>query len=405
MRYLAGFALTWASVFLALVAMLIGSPALFYITTALIATIGACHLQAYLAVRGLRVERVAPQSLRVGDLVTIELTVWSTLRIKRTLITVWDNLPRDLALSHRSPSLPIAPAFDQPIRTRYQLRALKRGHFTWSDVLVTGTDALGLITKTRHYETATAEMVVLPRPIPLSVELPTAAGWGVNESESGQTRGAGIEPRGIRQYRFGDSLRHIHWQSTARTGQLLVKEFEAGTQAAAGFCIQHGNGTEIGVGAATTLEQMCGNVAFLAETFLRQGARVFLPGLETRASHFAPHERVGEVYHTLAEISTDSPAPLADDVITATDEMPFGSVLYVLVAVAEEGLAPAIARACRSGLKVVALVYDAYAFQKTKAKQSFQSAVNPDFTTELRSVGATLVLVPIDVVMTEDGVK
>ena len=227
MRHLAGFALTWASVFLAIVAILIGAPALFYITTALIATICGCRIQAYLAVRGLRLERVAPQSARVGDLITIEISVWSLRKLKRTLVTVWDNLPPSLALSHRSPSLPIAPAFDQPVRTQYQLRALKRGFFKWNGVSVTGTDALGLISKSKAYETAPAEIIVYPRPLPVSLELPSASGWGVNESESGRTRGAGIELRGIREYRFGDSLRHIHWPSSARTGQLLVKEFEA----------------------------------------------------------------------------------------------------------------------------------------------------------------------------------
>ena len=30
---------------------------------------------------------------------------------------------------------------------------------------------------------------------------------------------------GTRDYRPGDSLRQIHWRSTARTGELIVKEF------------------------------------------------------------------------------------------------------------------------------------------------------------------------------------
>jgi len=33
--------------------------------------------------------------------------------------------------------------------------------------------------------------------------------------------------RGLRDYRIGDSPRWVHWPSTARTGRLLVKEFES----------------------------------------------------------------------------------------------------------------------------------------------------------------------------------
>ena len=395
MRHLAGFALTWASIFLAIVAVLIGSPALFYITTALIATIGACHLQAYLSVKALRVERIAPQSVRVGDLVTIEITVWSLRKVRRTLITVFDNLPGALALSHRSPSLPIAPAYDTPIRTQYQIRALKRGLYRWNGLTVTGTDALGLVTKSRFFETAVEEMLVLPRPLPVSIELPSAAGWGVNESESGQTRGAGIEPRGIRQYRFGDSLRHVHWPSTARTGQLLVKEFEAGTQAAAAFFIQHGKGTEIGSGAATSLEQMCANAAFLAETFLRQGVRIYLPGLDTVPSHHAPHERIGQIYHSLAVLEARDNRQLSEDMAAGTDLLPPGSIAYVMATVQEPEMAGAISDMASRGIKVVALLYDALSFNKSR-RVNFKSVVEPMYVAELRGAGATPIVIPVD---------
>jgi uncharacterized protein (DUF58 family) len=37
--------------------------------------------------------------------------------------------------------------------------------------------------------------------------------------------GLGYEVMGVRPYRAGDSPRHVHWRSTARTGQLMSKEF------------------------------------------------------------------------------------------------------------------------------------------------------------------------------------
>ncbi|MBN1429088.1 MAG: DUF58 domain-containing protein [Anaerolineae bacterium] len=46
-----------------------------------------------------------------------------------------------------------------------------------------------------------------------------------------QTRtGLGSEVIGIRAYRTGDSPRHIHWRSVARTGRLISKEFVEETQ-------------------------------------------------------------------------------------------------------------------------------------------------------------------------------
>jgi uncharacterized protein (DUF58 family) len=39
-------------------------------------------------------------------------------------------------------------------------------------------------------------------------------------------RGQGPEYLGIREYRSGDSMRHVHWGLTARHGQVMVREFE-----------------------------------------------------------------------------------------------------------------------------------------------------------------------------------
>jgi uncharacterized protein (DUF58 family) len=393
MRNVAGFALTVSAAFLAVVAVMLNAPALFYMGTAMFATIGACHLQAWLAVRGLRFERVAPASARVGDLVTVEIIVWSERRVRRPLITVLDDLPARLLLSDRTPSLPIAPEEDLAIRTQYGFRPLKRGKYHWSGVIVEGTDALGLVSKTRPYHTATAEITILPRPIPVSVELPAAAGWGISEAESGQTRGAGLEPRGVRAYAPGDSLRHVHWRSSAKTGQLLVKEFEAGTHASAGFIIQRKRGTEIGSGAFTSLEIMCGHAVFLAETFLVRGARVEFPTIESSSSRSAAHERINEIYGTLASIQADSESDVSEEAMSVLGLLPPGSVLFVLLAVADPGLVDAIAQLSARNLRVIPLLYDGNAYSVARHGK-IASASEPAYVGRLQGAGASPVVMP-----------
>lgn len=396
MRNIAGFALTTASAFLAVVAIMLNAPSLFYMGTALIATLGACQLQAWLSVRALRFERIAPESVRVGELVTVEVIVWSLQKIRRPLITVLDDLPPKLMVGERSPSLPIAPAYDLPIRTQYQFRPLRRGHFKWSKLTVEGTDALGLVTKRRTFETDRAEITVLPRPIPVAVDLPMAAGWGISEAESGQTRGAGIEPRGVRAYSYGDSLRHVHWRSSAKTGQLLVKEFEAGTHAAAAFLIQTSLGSEIGTGANTSLELICGNVAYLAEQFLRQGARVDFPGLEQKSSFASPLERLNEIYEILASVQANQSQNLGETALAVLGILPTGSALMIAMTLADDSLIEAVAQLSSRGTQVVPLLYDALNFLPKNAKRIPRSAADPLFIEQLRSAGAFPVVMPTE---------
>lgn len=381
MRSLAGFALTWASVFLAIVAVLIGSQALFFITTAMIATLGACHLQAYLSVRGLRVERIVPPSAQVGDLVTVQITLWSEKAIRRPLVAVSDALPPGLPVGDRSPSLPIAPSFDEPVRTQYRFRPLKRGRFRWSGLSVEGTDVLGLVTKLRNYPTATTEMVVLPRPIPCLVELPVAGGWGVSEAESGQTRGAGIEPRGIREYRPGDPLRHVHWRSTARTGRVVVKEFEAGSQATVALLIDRQKDHDVGRGADTSLELMIGHAAYLVETFLRQGVRVMLPQVDDAPNHANVQERSAEALRSLATLDADRAASLSEELAQVV--LPGGSVVYAFHAVADPDLPSVGAGMVARGMRVVPLVYDAAIFGRT----SLPVAIAAEYVDALQASG------------------
>ena len=398
MRSLAGFALTWASVFLAIVAVLIGSQTLFFITTAMIATLGACHLQAWLSVRALRLERVVPPSAMVGDLVTVEITLWSEKAIRRPLVAVADALPPGLPTADRSPSLPIAPSFDEAVRTQYRFRPLKRGRFKWSGLIVEGTDVLGLVTRSREYPTAVTEMLVLPRAIPCMVELPVAGGWGVSEAESGQTRGAGIEPRGVREYRAGDPLRHVHWRSTARTGRVVVKEFEAGSQATVALVFDRQKGHDVGTGADTSLEMMVGHAAYLVETFTRQGVRLLMPQIDDAPNHANVQERIAEAMRALAGLESEASATLSEEM--ADVMLPGGSVVYAFHAVADPGLRQVGASMLGRGVRVVPLVYDAVAFGRTNLRSAVESA----YVDDLQSTGMMPQLMTLNESAEEDEV-
>lgn len=396
MRRVAGFALSLASLFLLLVAVLLDSGALFYMATALIATLTACRIQAWLSVRWLRFERVAPEAVHVGELVTVEITVWSEFKIRRPLVAILDSLPGRLQLVDRSPSLPVAPAYDLPVRTQYQFRAMRRGKFRWSGLNVVGTDALGLITTRLHYTTSPAEMTVFPRPIPVSIEIPMAAGWGISEAESGNSRGAGLEPRGIREYTYGDALRHVHWRSSARSQKLQVKEFEAGSHAVAAFLLQRTKHTDLGMGPETSLDLMCGHVTYLSDIFIRQGVRVEFPGLEEGNFRGSSGERMSEIEEMLSGVEADRDDSMGTELLKAQPDLPPGSSLFFLAAVADASLVPAIAELTQRGIQVIALVYDAALFHMPGKKVPVLSAASAEFVAQLENVGAKTVMMPIE---------
>ncbi len=89
--------------------------------------------------------------------------------------------------------------------------------------------------------------------------------------------GSGTEMFGVREYRPGDPLRRIHWRSSARHGELIVREFEPpGVQTLGIFCDPSPPTPE----AADQIARLAASEAW---DCLRAGGRVILwaPGAET----------------------------------------------------------------------------------------------------------------------------
>ncbi len=405
-RVVAGIVPAVSSMFLLLMAILVNSSALFYMSTAMIALIMASRVQAYLSVRGLRFERVATHRATVGQRVDIALTVWSEKRIKRPLIIVQDQLPSKLKIKELSPSLPIAPCFDQPVRATYSFIPMKRGRYSWHRVLVSGTDALGLVSMSRVFETEPMEVTVYPVAIPVDVPIAPSFGWGQGDIEQGVSRGSGIEPRGIRDYASGDPLRFVHWKSVAKGGRLLVKEFESGAPSGACFFLQQTLGSDItppdytlkdqAIQGATqgvsTLEAMCGHAKFMAEAMLRLGSIVKFPGLEVGDSpSYQPEERLAQIDEILLNVQADKASRISEDLSSASAKLGSGASIYLFLTIADPSL-PAVLRELAYSHKVC-LVYDP-ADYSGQSRDTLNSAASPEYLAHLQAAGAEIRVMP-----------
>lgn len=330
----------------------------------MIVTLILLRLQAWLATRGLRFERIAPTVFVAGERVAMRIRVWSTLKIKRPLLFIIDELPESLLHDADIRPLPVAPSFDQAIETRYELKPLKRGVYRWSSIFVLSTDSLGLMRLHRTYETEPFEITVHPAKIPIALDMAALSGWGASQADEGRTRGVGMEPRGVREFRPGDSLRHIHWRSTARTGTLQVKEFETGFNTSLYLMPQLTLGSETGTGVATTLEAMCGHATFIADTMLQRGSTIQLPnleGLRTPRAHSAGI-RFRQICDALAAASADRPEPFASELGALEREISTGATLIVFLSAAEPGIAQVIRRIA-ARCHVLMFLYDPSQYQ------------------------------------------
>ena len=155
------------------------------------------------------------------------------------------------------------------------LPAMRRGPVDARGWVVESSDPVGMF-RARRASADSEVGLVLPRFASLP-RRPQAR--ELEASVAAPRAGSGTELFGVREYRPGDSLRRIHWRSSARHGELVVREYEPpGVQTLGIFCDPDPGGVEVA-------DQVARLAASEAWDCLRSGGRVMLwgPGLKPTA--------------------------------------------------------------------------------------------------------------------------
>jgi uncharacterized protein (DUF58 family) len=105
----------------------------------------------------------------------------------------------------------------------YRLDTTRRGVFPVGPLQLCHTDAFGLAALTRS-ATGTATLRVHPRVHPFAV-VPSGRARHLDGPLADTALARSITFHRLREYTPGDDLRHVHWKSTARTGNLMVREY------------------------------------------------------------------------------------------------------------------------------------------------------------------------------------
>lgn len=110
---------------------------------------------------------------------------------------------------------------------RIQATPLRRGVVNFESITIFHPDPFGLNLGRQNFERH-EQLLVMPRRyrIPDSFELPGGRHFQPGGASSTWSIGESDEFASLRDYRDGDSMRKIHWPSTARRTKLVVKEYQ-----------------------------------------------------------------------------------------------------------------------------------------------------------------------------------
>ncbi|GGR81269.1 membrane protein [Micromonospora fulviviridis] len=164
-----------------------------------------------------------PHRVPVGASSRVVLRLQNLSRLPTGTLLLEDRLP--YALGSRPRVVLERLGAHQASSVAYTVRADVRGRYEVGPLVIRLTDPFGLCELSRAFP-STDHLTVIPQVTPLpSVRLPGEfAGSGDSRARSVAVHGE--DDAATREYRMGDDLRRVHWKSTARTGELMVRREE-----------------------------------------------------------------------------------------------------------------------------------------------------------------------------------
>jgi uncharacterized protein (DUF58 family) len=167
-----------------------------------------------------------PKRARVGEKIIIDYIIENQRRVPIWDI-VLDSMPAKgiKYINNTIPSIHLL-APNEVKKIRAKIYARRRGVYQIPAPMSESSFPFSLL-KWSYLNGEKEEIIIYPYFTPLStLELPTGKRFQNTGMNSIAKVGESIDYVGNRDYRFGDDPRHIHWLSTARTGELIVRVFQ-----------------------------------------------------------------------------------------------------------------------------------------------------------------------------------
>ncbi|WP_344453188.1 DUF58 domain-containing protein [Actinocorallia aurantiaca] len=212
--------------------------------------------------------RLGPPRLSVGHEARADVRLENVSRLSSGLLLVEDRVPYTLGGRARFVLDRIEPLGSRELS--YRLRSDVRGRFKIGPLTVRLADPFGLVELARSFS-LTDTLTVTPLTVALPPGRIPGAWHGEGQSLARTVAAAGEDDVTPREYRRGDDLRRVHWRSTARYGELMVRREEQQWQSRAVLLLDTRRAGHTGEGPGSSFEQAVSVAASVGVHLAREG--------------------------------------------------------------------------------------------------------------------------------------
>jgi uncharacterized protein (DUF58 family) len=194
---------------------------------------------------------VVPAQVPLGSPMRGKITLGQDGRLPAGILLLEDAVPRELGPHPRF----LVDKADLSWRreVEYPLLGRVRGRFTTGPLMVRTTDPFGLVRLDRQF-VATSDVMVTPQVVPLPAMRAAGGAGSTGEARPHRIGVVGQDDALVREYHQGDDVRRVHWRSTARRGELMVRREEQSWDPSASIMLDTRSRAHAGEGMYSSLE-------------------------------------------------------------------------------------------------------------------------------------------------------
>lgn len=315
--------------------------------------------------------RLSANRVFFGEEVQLEIEVANRKPLPLPWIQIEDEMPPEVTLLKGRTSPTLEPTrvllpnllslnWYHKVKRRYPMRCLQRGCFTFGPARIRSGDLFGFFSREMEIQQVDY-LMVYPRIVPLEkLGIPSKQPLGDIRTRSHIFQDP-VLTSGVRDYHFGDSLKRIHWKTTARLGRLQTKVFEPTTTIDMGIFLD----------VRTMPQPIWGSVPQLLELAIIAAASIsnyaiaagYRVGLYVNQRKRFPDEPIQippsqhkdqllHILEALAQIDPSETMPIARLVQQEGRNLPWGSTLVVISAMPTDILFSTLVKMKRAGRRV-----------------------------------------------------
>jgi uncharacterized protein (DUF58 family) len=354
-----------------------GWPFLFYLVYLGVLVIGGSYVLTRLGLADLEAGYAVNQlSGHVGENIRVTYTLRNTSRVAKPWLEVHNPTSLPAGLPGRAMSLGRRSERSWLIRTPLT----RRGHFRIEPLQIRTGDPVGFCESAAAVGSGVI-VTVYPRlePVPLW-RLPSA---NLDGSQAMRERTLQSTPLAttVRPWAPGDAFNRIHWKSTARHGEIQVKEFDLEQTADAWLILDLDRAPQRGSGDEGTVEVAVRVAAAVADKALVENRAVGMTINAHRLAQLQP-DRGGrqhlKVMQLLAAVEGDGSTQLIEALMASLPRIRRGMTAVVITASLDRTWVKPLAAMQTRGIACVAISLDVPAFERREIEAAARRAGTPD---------------------------